>query len=207
MNTVWFWRGLYAAALALGITLAGLLHPATPSVPKPSVPAAVVKIQLPGSHGSGVHIGAGRIITAAHVVSKASTVSVIDSNGVSREGTVLWSNTEYDVALVAAPPLTSEGLTLACRPLKVGEEVRLDGYPFKLGIVTTFGRVASGQAIQQGQWKEVSLVDGTLAPGMSGGPVTATDGSLVGINVGVIPGYPISSIVASGVLCGLLGRS
>ena len=82
-------------------------------------------------HGSGVHLGHGFILTAAHVVEDHSEMEVTDSDGHKQTGKVLWANKTYDVALIQVPDanLAASPLNCSAAPPRVGDEVVAIGNP------------------------------------------------------------------------------
>ena len=139
--------------------------------------------------GTGFVVDAqGHIVTAAHVVDGASTVSVKLADGTTRAATVLGSDDATDVAVLRIDPA---GLTL--HPLALGSSAALDvgapiaaiGDPFgydrsiSTGIVSGVDRTISApngftvaHAIQ---------TDAAMNPGNSGGPILDASGKVIGI--------------------------
>lgn len=189
----------YAAVLVLALVAVLFGAPTVVAIatPKPQIinttfvqspPTAsedsLVKIVVADGLGSGVHIGHGNIITAAHVVSDAKTVKVKTFSGVEAEASVMWINKDYDIALIHTNGQMFGMSNLDCREPKLGEQIQAAGNPLGIEFVSSFGRVA-GTARQMGNWKTVIITDITTVMGQSGGPVFAADGRVVGINVGV----------------------
>lgn len=175
----------------------------------------VVKVMLESGHGSGVHIGDGYILTAAHVVGVNKEVTLKSSVGDIQKGAVLWANTTYDVALVRAERKGRLAAAhLSCRTAGVGENVEARGNPLMVEFVSAYGHVA-GEPRALGAWKSVLVIDSTTVPGMSGGPVYDDAGDVVGITVGVMAvplGFGASlsgfgTVVPSSVACMLMGRA
>lgn len=175
-------------------------------------PGETVKILTVTGHGSGVHIGNGYIVTAAHVVSGASTVTLRLDDETEQPGEVLWFNTVYDVALIRTTDTLREA-PLQCRIPKTGEMVRASGNPLTMEFISTNGRVA-GVVREMGPWKLAVPVDITILMGMSGGPVFDMRGNVVGINIGVAMaqlGFTpsltgIGVIVPGKAICDLIAR-
>jgi putative serine protease PepD len=139
--------------------------------------------------GTGFVIdGAGNIVTAAHVVDGASSVTVTFQDGTTRSAKVLGKDDATDVAVLKVDP---SGLTL--HPLALGSSTKLDvgdavaaiGDPFtyqrslSTGVVSGLDRTISApngftvaHAIQ---------TDAALNPGNSGGPVLDASGKVIGI--------------------------
>jgi S1-C subfamily serine protease len=139
--------------------------------------------------GSGFEIDdKGDILTAAHVVDGASSITVTFQNGTTRSGQLLGEDRAWDVAVVKVNP---SGITLhplplgSSRTLKVGDYLAAIGDPFgydrslSTGVVAGLDRTISAPngfsiayAIQ---------TDAALNPGNSGGPVLDANGNVVGI--------------------------
>lgn len=104
---------------------------------------AVVEVIDGKGHGSGVHIGNGYVVTAAHVVGDNKSMTLKSPDGGTQEAEVLWRNKTYDVALMrAADPDKLGTAHLACRTPKAGELISAKGNPLNIEFVTVWGRVA-----------------------------------------------------------------
>lgn len=180
--------------------------------PQPQ-PSSTVKVIVDAGHGSGVHIGDGFVVTAAHVVGDKSVVNLkLDSGGV-QTAEVLWSNKDYDVALLRTKP-TMRASQLSCRVASAGETIVARGNPASVEFVSAYGHVA-GPERQFATWRRVLITDITTIPGMSGGGVFDERGEVVGIAVGVLVvplGFAPSltgfgTIVPSAAICDLLART
>ncbi|QWY83218.1 putative trypsin-like peptidase protein [Rhizobium phage RHph_X2_25] len=212
-------RGYLYAFLALITTAAAVVaYPtAAGSVAPPSASSAV-KVQRPGSHGSGVHIGNGSFLTAWHVIKDAKTVSLKTSDGKTIGAKVLWFAEEYDIAMLSADGAGISSSPLTCRPAKADEPIVAKGNPLALEFVSAYGHI-SGKPRKLGPWASVYITDITTVMGMSGGGVFDAAGNVLGINVGVaaapmkagdgwvpsITGFGM--VVPSSDVCKLLGRA
>jgi putative serine protease PepD len=132
--------------------------------------------------------GKGHIVTAAHVVDGASSITVTFQDGTTRKATLLGTDNATDVAVLSVDPsgLTLRPLTLgSSASLNVGDPVAAIGDPFtyqrsmSTGIVSGLDRTISApngftvaHAIQ---------TDASLNPGNSGGPVLDASGKVIGI--------------------------
>ena len=173
-----------------------------------SLPGSVVKLILEAGHGSGVHIGKGYILTAAHVVANAKTVKIKTDKGDTGEAEVLWINAARDVALIHTGTKLQSS-RIACKSLPAGTMTRAIGNPSNQEFISTWGRV-SGRAIDT-PWKTAIVADITIVPGMSGGGLFDEAGRLVGILVGTMArGFgaivPVGYVVPASAFCGMLGR-
>jgi putative serine protease PepD len=132
--------------------------------------------------------GKGDIVTAAHVVDGASSITVTFQDGTTRKATLLGKDNATDVAVLKVDPsgLTLHPLALGSSAnLAVGDSVAAIGDPFNYdrsistGIVSGLDRTISApngftvaHAIQ---------TDAALNPGNSGGPVFDASGKVIGI--------------------------
>jgi serine protease Do len=152
---------------------------------------SVAKIVLAGGHGSGVHIGGGYIVTAAHVTPKGGEIVTAKfDDDTERKAEVMWANEAYDIALLRiADPAGIDVAPLACRVPDLHESVIAKGNPLSLANITTRGWVAGG-LMSLGPWRSVVTLSIPIAGGMSGGGLFDASGRLVGILVGA-PVQPI----------------
>lgn len=132
--------------------------------------------------------GKGHIVTAAHVVDGASSITVKFQDGTTRTAKVLGTDNATDVAVLSVDPsgLTLHPLTLgSSAALDIGDQVAAIGDPFtyerslSTGVVSGLDRTISApngftvaHAIQ---------TDAALNPGNSGGPVLDASGKVIGI--------------------------
>lgn len=172
------------------------------------LPGSVVKVVLETGHGSGVHIGKGYILTAAHVVADTKTVKIKTDKGRTGEAEVLWFNRELDVALIHTGTKL-QASRIACAPTPRGTLIHAIGNPANQEFISTWGRV-SGPAIDT-PWKVAIVADITIVPGMSGGGLFDEADRLVGILVGTMARglggiVPVGYVVPTSAFCGMLGR-
>ncbi|HEV7584261.1 MAG TPA: trypsin-like peptidase domain-containing protein [Solirubrobacteraceae bacterium] len=130
----------------------------------------------------------GDILTASHVISGASSITVKLQNGAARRATVLGVDRSTDVAILKIAPagLVLHPLTLgSAQSLSVGDAVAVIGNPFgfnrslSTGVVSALDRTipapngfAVAHAIQ---------TDAAINPGNSGGPMLNTRGEVLGV--------------------------
>lgn len=202
-----------SAAVALIIVVALFSQPKANPTPtgKPTV-----KIVLERGHGSGVYIGNGLILTAAHVVvnSKDGNVKVKTEGGNILKGEVLWMSKARDVALVkVSGTFGLSPAVLSCSTPQIGDAIQARGNPLSVEFFSSWGHIA-GTPREMGRWLEIVPTDLTVVMGMSGGPVFDVRGEVVGLVVGVM-GAPMgisvsitgaSVVVPGSAICPLLGR-
>ena len=145
--------------------------------------------------GSGFIIGAnGQILTNAHVVDGADTVTVTLKDGRSYTGRVVGRDRVTDVAVIKidASRLPTANLGNS-EQLKPGEWAIAIGNPLGLdntvttGIISGTGRSGALVGVPD---KLVSFIqtDAAINPGNSGGPLLNAAGQVIGVNTAIIQG-------------------
>jgi serine protease Do len=140
------------------------------------------------ARGSGVVIGPGRVLTAAHVL-RGDEVTVTFADGRTAPGRVLGVDSDLDVAVVetetgdvAAVDWDADAVV----QLSVGAPVLALANPGGHGLRTTFGLVtATGRAFRGPRGRRIpgSIEHSAPLPrGSSGGPLVDPDGRLLGFN-------------------------
>lgn len=177
-------------------------------------PSAVVRFEKPCAYngriatciGSGVHIGNGFILTAQHVVDKETTIPFqLKNSRTFHTAEVLWSNYDYDIALVRAPMEDLPALTLDCGVPPVSEPVTSIGNLHGLRWFVSKGHVAT-EPDKLARWLDVYALSGPIAGGMSGGPVIDAASNIVGIVVAGPESEAFGFAVPGRTICKLLGR-
>jgi serine protease Do len=212
-------RALLAATLMLGTALSACsgVDPIETGSSRAGADVRIerdVKVggQTKQSVGSGVYIGNGIILTAAHVVDGAKEVRVKSDAGDIQTATVLWTNAAYDLAAIR--PTNSRRFKearLACVEPHEGDEVKAAGNPAGIEFVTMHGYVSGKSRKMAPDWEAVFLTDMTTIGGMSGGGVYNREGYVVGITVGTLgynaPAGGLGFAVPGKVACQMLGRA
>jgi Do/DeqQ family serine protease len=140
--------------------------------------------------GSGFIINAnGQILTNAHVVDGADTVTVTLKDGRTFKGKVLGEDQVTDVAVVKISSENLPTVTLGdSSQLQPGDEAIAIGNPLGLdntvtsGIISAKGRTISDKRI------DFLQTDAAINPGNSGGPLLNSQGQVIGINTAIIQG-------------------
>ncbi|XGW00561.1 MAG: HhoA/HhoB/HtrA family serine endopeptidase [Leptolyngbya sp. BL-A-14] len=145
--------------------------------------------------GSGFIIKAdGLILTNAHVVDGADTVTVTLKDQREFKGKVLGADPLTDVAVVKVEANNLPTVTLGnSEQLKPGEWAIAIGNPLGLDNTVTVGIIsATGRSSAQIQApdKRVSFIqtDAAINPGNSGGPLLNQRGEVIGMNTAIIGG-------------------
>jgi putative serine protease PepD len=169
-----------------------------------AVQPSVVTIEVDGANGSGVFGSAGSgvvisddglVLTNAHVIAGARTITVRFFDGETSEAELVGSFPGDDVALVqvadrdALVPATlgdSADLQVGDEVVAIGNALDLTGQPtVTRGIVSALDREIDGQGVSL---EHLIQTDAAINPGNSGGPLVAADGTVVGINTAIIDG-------------------
>ena len=165
-----------------------------PSIDKPGVNQAaqeVVKVSSMGCGGmvtgSGIPLGDGYVATNAHVVSGTSSHAVQRSDGRTvYPAEVVYFDPERDVAVLYAPGLTLPGLAFSSGGR--GTQGAVIGYPGGQSEQVV-AAVIDGTVMAQGRdiynqnlvTRQIFILQATVRPGNSGGPLVDLDGRVVGM--------------------------
>ncbi len=173
--------------------------------PTPSLPMSTVKVQTETGHGSGVHIGNGLVLTAAHVVKDLEFTRIKTQDDVTVDAVTLWSNTNYDAALLYAPALRAKASPVSCRAPLSGEHVRVSGNPVSWEFLSVEGAIIGSIPMTYTRRGHI-VVNITTLPGMSGGPYFDDVGQVIGIVQGGVGQFAFDFMVPMSEICRLLGR-
>ncbi|GAB1545242.1 HhoA/HhoB/HtrA family serine endopeptidase [Scytonema sp. NUACC21] len=145
--------------------------------------------------GSGFVISSnGQIITNAHVVNNADTVTVSFSDGRTVEGKVLGQDTVTDIAVVQVPgnnlPTVELGNSQRVQPgqwaIAIGNPLGLQE-TVTVGVVSATERSASDIGVSDRRMGFIQT-DAAINPGNSGGPLLNARGQVIGVNTAIISG-------------------
>jgi Do/DeqQ family serine protease len=142
--------------------------------------------------GSGFIMKAnGEILTNAHVVNGADTVTVTLKDGRTLKGKVMGIDPVTDVAVVKVEAQNLPTVALGdSNQLKPGEWAIAIGNPLGLdntvtvGIVSATGRSSSQVGAPQARVNFIQT-DAAINPGNSGGPLLNTQGEVIGVNTAI----------------------
>jgi S1-C subfamily serine protease len=145
--------------------------------------------------GSGFVISSsGQILTNAHVVDNADTVTVSFQDGRILEGKVLGKDPVTDVAVIQVQAEDLPTVTLAdSDQVRQGQWAIAIGNPLGLQETVTVGVISGTErsSVDIGvPDKRVGFIqtDAAINPGNSGGPLLNADGDVIGINTAIIRG-------------------
>ena len=141
------------------------------------------------SLGSGAVISdSGRILTAAHVVDKATAIKVIFSDGSETSGHVVWVNPLIDLAMIQAGNIPDNLVTLPLAKsgdYQVGDQIIVIGAPYGVSHSLSVGYLSGirdrepipGTALTP----RFLQTDAAINTGNSGGPMFNEKGEIIGI--------------------------
>ncbi|WP_017317879.1 HhoA/HhoB/HtrA family serine endopeptidase [Mastigocladopsis repens] len=145
--------------------------------------------------GSGFVINSnGQILTNAHVVNNADTVTVSFSDGRTVQGKVLGQDTVSDIAVVQVPTNNLPTVELAkSGQVQPGQWAIAIGNPLGLEKTVTVGVVsATDRSISDISSSDSRVAyiqtDAAINPGNSGGPLLNARGQVIGVNTAIIRG-------------------
>ncbi|WP_322112036.1 HhoA/HhoB/HtrA family serine endopeptidase [Aerosakkonema funiforme] len=145
--------------------------------------------------GSGFLINTqGQILTNAHVVNGADTVTVTLRDGRNFQGKVLGEDSLTDIAVVKinanSLPVVALGNSDSLRPgqwaIAIGNPLGLDK-TVTVGVISATDRTSSQVGVPD---KRIGFIqtDAAINPGNSGGPLLNARGEVIGINTAIIGG-------------------
>jgi len=145
--------------------------------------------------GSGFVVRAdGVIVTNAHVVAGASSVSIAMRDGTTYGATVVGLDETNDLAVLR---IKASGLPVAplgqSGDVLVGEWAIAIGNPFgfvlgntepsvSVGVISAVGRNLAGRGDGSGVYVDMIQTDAAINPGNSGGPLVNAVGEVIGVN-------------------------
>jgi serine protease Do len=148
--------------------------------------------------GTGVVFDAtaGYILTNAHVVEGATSITVTVGDGTARTATLVASDTDRDIAvlqvsdtsaLVAAPMGDSAAAAVGDPVVAIGNALALEGgMTVTQGIVSALDRSIDTET---GSLSGLIQTDAAISSGNSGGALVNAAGQVIGINTAVAASY------------------
>tara|TARA_R110000824_G_scaffold336_1_gene1676 strand:+ start:90685 stop:91755 length:1071 start_codon:yes stop_codon:yes gene_type:complete len=151
--------------------------------------ASILNTGLVNSGSGFILSESGFVITNAHVVDNAETITVKLHDGQSAQATIIGIDHASDIALlqITANNLTPVKLADKDQILKVGQAVLGIGSPYSFeysvttGIISYLGRNLNSESSQQ-QASSYIQTDMLINPGNSGGPIINGNGEVIGMS-------------------------
>jgi S1-C subfamily serine protease len=141
-----------------------------------------------GIEGSGFVYAPHRIITNAHVVAGTTQVRVQISDTEALPATVIVYDPQRDVAVLNVPGLNAPTLQFAPKSASTGEPAVVLGYPEDGPFDVRSARVRSRDTVSGKDIygngtvrREIYSIYAVVRSGNSGGPLIATDGTVLGV--------------------------
>jgi putative serine protease PepD len=153
-------------------------------------PSVAVVRTARGALGTGVVAADdGTVLTADHVISDGSAISIVFSDGTKSTATVASADPKTDIATLtpATLPQTVVPATIG-GSVQVGGQVVAIGNPLGLtysvssGVVSGLNRTAD---TDHGKFSGLIQFDASVNPGSSGGPLLDAGGHVIGIVVSI----------------------
>lgn len=173
--------------------IAGVDNGGPVTKPEPTVVVEVNPVVELNGGCTAWYIGDSRFVTAGHCADNGTVLKTEDGKSISAEF-IASATIENGMADWAVLKAKSDYVTKNMKAFeldcdyspKIGDAVRLDGYPTDLGFWVSFGRVASNKASKWANWdKPVIRLDITAYKGNSGSPaILENSGKVFGILVG-----------------------
>lgn len=178
-------------ALLIALAAATLVGCAGDDAPPPDAHDSTVGVLATGcgpsaSAGSGIVLGArGQVVTVAHTVAGASSISIIDAAGTEWPAQLVAIDAAADLAVLSVETLAAPALPTG--PVQLGAATAyawsrddgIDDHPVEVTkrLAITIDDIYGEESVQRSGIE----VAGVVEVGDSGGPVVAPDGTVIGI--------------------------
>jgi len=173
--------------------------------------SSAVEVLVGDGHGSGVYVGNGYVLTAAHV----AVNGLVQPITVSRQRDAAWTDSydakvvwidqvrDFAILKINAVEVTFKAAKIECTEPTLGQDVTVAGWPADLGLVISKGYIAGGKATRA-IWEQSFIMVGAIFFGNSGGPVYADSGRVIGLAVGMLQGSSLGIVIPTSVVCEVL---
>lgn len=140
--------------------------------------------------GSGVFFGvepaSHYILTAAHVVRRATRIEIVDSSGYRHDAALFAIDEARDIAVLRSD-FSAQSIPVRAGTPVIGEHACAIGNSFGLGLSFTCGVISATGRKNVGfnAIEDFVQTDAAINPGASGGALVDADGNLVGLIDGI----------------------
>jgi len=138
--------------------------------------------------GSGFVYSPNHVMTNAHVVAGTRGALVVELGDRERSARVVLYDPQRDLAVLYAPGLNAPAMDWAPQPAETGDDAVVIGYPLDGPFTPSAARIrdrrnVKGPDIYDSQTvvREVYTIRAKVRSGNSGGPLVASDGSVLGV--------------------------
>lgn len=174
---------LIGAAPALALSPSEVFEKVSPSV---WAVRGLDAQERPFSHGSGVVIGPGRLVTNCHVLAKAKAIQVRREN-VAFDAKLEHADAERDLCILSIAGFTAPAVeTVDLAGIKVGNRAYVVGNPERLALTLSEGLISGLRSEDPGL--PPIQTSAPISPGSSGGGLFDDRGRLVGITTLIVVG-------------------
>lgn len=169
------------------------------------------------SLGSGIIVDAahGYLVTNAHVVKDAKSVTVTLKDGRKFLAKIIGADPQSDIAVLQIKPERLLAIDFANSDnIAVGEPVFAIGNPFGIGQTVTSGIISGLERsnLHIENFENFIQTDASINPGNSGGALVSLKGDLIGVNTAILSrtggnigiGFAIPSNMARSVMLQLI---
>jgi serine protease Do len=174
-------EGLLNRMIRASLEPQGAVGIAATSPPQAPGPAEGHDLSVIGT-GTGFFVNNTDLVTARHVVETCAALSLVDGTPVE----LVAMDPQRDLALLTARTRSRDWIALHATGLaRLGQSVVALGYPYygevNTALNSTGGNVSALVGLHDDP--ETITISAPVQPGNSGGPLLATDGSVIGVVV------------------------
>jgi S1-C subfamily serine protease len=163
--------------------------------------------------GSGFVVAPHKVMSSAHVVAGADSVSV-EVDGQTYDAQVVSQDPNIDISILDVPDLAADPLTFAESAVTSGTDALMLGYPGGGPFVAAPARIREMIKLDSPDiyhtttvTREVYTITGNVKQGDSGGPLIDTDGRVLGVVFGAAVDEPeMGFVLTAGEVAGQMAN-